>query len=105
MGLEVYFVSADLEQARSTVINDKRILGTLGDRDEAVAVQLKELFEAVTQAVRPTLQSPGQLTIELSGAIDVKLEGSVRYLIFNASAAGSAAGSMKVTLQTTIEPA
>lgn len=104
MSFDVYFVTADLKKARSTLIDERRILETLGPSDEAVAIHLKELFQAITEAVRPTLQTPGELMIELSGSIDVKVDGSVKFLVFNASAEGSASGTMKVTLQTKIEP-
>lgn len=104
MGIEVYFVSSDPETTSSTLINEKRVLRTLGDRDQAVAVHLKELFESVTDAIVPSLQTTGDLVIELTGSLDVKLDGSIKYLIFNASAAGSASGSMKVTLKTQIAP-
>ena len=71
MGIEVYFVSSDPETTSSTLINEKRVLRTLGDREEAVAVHLKELFESVTDAIVPSLQTTGDLVIELTGSLDV----------------------------------
>lgn len=67
-------------------------------------MNLKELFEGVTKEIQPALQNTGDLVIELSGSMEVKLEGSVKYLIFNAAASGSASTTMKVTLTTKVEP-
>lgn len=104
MSIKVYFVSSNIEEASSTKIDDRTILGTLGDRNEAVAVQLKELFESVTEAIKPSIKTKSDVIIELTGSMDIKMEGSVKYLIFNAGASGTAAGTMKVTLKTELIP-
>ncbi|MBP1918225.1 hypothetical protein [Youngiibacter multivorans] len=104
MSIKVYFVSSNIEEASSTKIDDRTILGTLGDRNEAVAVQLKELFESVTEAIKPSIKTKSDVIIELTGSMDIKMEGSIKYLIFNAGASGTASGTMKVTLKTELIP-
>lgn len=42
MSFDVYFVTADLKKTRSTLIDERRILETLGHSNEAVASHLKE---------------------------------------------------------------
>lgn len=104
MAIEGLDVASDREKAKSTVIHLRKILGPLGEKDAPVAVNLKELFEAVTKEIQPALQSTGDLVIKVSGSMEVTLEGSEKYLIFNTAAAGPASGTMKVTLTTTMEP-
>ena len=104
MSLKAYVTSTDPEAMSSIKLDDRELLSTLGTAEESVAVQMQELFQAVTKAITVSLEVESQLTIEVSGSISLKAEGSTKYLIFNVGAEAAAAGTMKVVLATTLRP-
>jgi hypothetical protein len=101
MTMKVYMANAD--EGNSLIVDDKEILSTLGAK-ENVAIQLKELFESVANEISSTITAPSDLTLELTGSIDIKAQGDVSFLVFNANATGTASGSMKITLKTELKP-
>jgi len=83
---------------------DYEILDVLGEREEAIAVQLKELLSSVTEAVREAIESEGELSVEINGALELKASAGIQYLFFNVGAGASKTNTMKVTLKTKVTP-
>jgi hypothetical protein len=105
MTIQAYVVSADPNEISSIHLEDRELLDTLGAQDEAVAVQLQELFTSVSGAIATSLEVESQLTIEVTGSISLRAEaGVVKYLFFNLGGEASATGTMKVILSTTLKP-
>lgn len=94
----------DLTETSKIKLEDRELLDVLGDREEAVAVQLGELLESVTESLRGALEHEGELTLEINGALDVKTAAGVKYLFFNAGADVTKHNTMKVTLKTKVMP-
>lgn len=104
MAIEVYVTSANPNEVGSLQLENKTILPTLGPKENTVAVQLQELFTSVTDSITASLEVESQLMLEITGSITLKAEGGVKYLFFNVGASAEAAGTMKVTLSTTLRP-
>jgi len=83
---------------------DHEILDVLGKREEAIAVQLKELLSSVTEAVQEAIESEGELSFEINGALEMKASAGIQYLFFNVGAGASNTSTMKVTLKTKVAP-
>ncbi len=103
MTIKALVLSGDPNKSGSVNLGDETILSTLG-QEQSVAVQMNELFTAVTESITASLEVESQLTLEITGSISLKAEGSTKYLFFNVGASGEASGSMKVTLSTTLKP-
>ncbi len=103
MPIRAYVTTVDPNEVSSLQVEEKEILPTLG-QEKSVAVQLQELFAAVTDSITASLEVESQLTLEITGSITLKAEGGVKYLFFNVGASAEAAGTMKVTLSTTLKP-
>lgn len=82
---------------------DSRILDMLGD-EHIVALQLRDLFEAVKEALTDAVSSTSELTVEVSGSLELKAQGDTKLVIFNVGASGTSTNKMTVTLRTNIEP-
>ena len=104
MSIDLYVTSTDVNNKSSIKVDNTEILSTLGPEEETISVQLKELFESVTQAVIPTIQTESQLTVEVSGEISMKAQAGIKYLFFNIGGEAGSKGAMKVTLSTTLKP-
>lgn len=104
MSIKTYITSSDPDKAETLKVDDAEILKTLGEEEEVLSVQLKELFQSVTEAVTPTIQSESELTVEVSGEVTLKATGGVKYLFFNVGGETGSKGAMKVTLSTKLKP-
>lgn len=104
MPIKAYATTGDPRTANALKVEGKEILKTLGPKDEAVAVQLRELFASITESITASLEVESQLVIEITGSISLKAQGSTKYLFFNVGAEAGATGSMKVALTTTLRP-
>jgi hypothetical protein len=105
MPIKTYVTACDLKNVSSLKTEETEILTTLGADEEALAVQLQELFGSVVETITPTLQSESQLTIEITGSVSLKVQGGVKYLFFNVGGEAGKTGTMKVVLSTTLKPA
>lgn len=103
MTIKIYVTSDDLVRIRRLRIDDQKIISPLVE-DDAVAVQMQELFSSVTEAVATSLEVESELTIEISGSLGFRVEGDAKYLFFNVGGQAEASGAMKVVLSTTIKP-
>ena len=99
----MYVTSADLLSVRRLKIGEKHILPAAPEED-AVAIQMQELFTSITEAITASLEVESQLTIEISGSLGLKVEGGTKYLFFNVAGQAEATGAMKVVLSTKIKP-
>lgn len=93
----------------STIVSKVRfenheILDVLGKREEAIAVQFKELLASVTEAVQEAIEQEEELSIEISGSLDLKVAGGVQYLFFNVGSEAGKTNTMKVNFTTKITP-
>ena len=104
MPLQVYVTSVDPEEVGDLSEESEEILSTLGDEEDAIAVQLKDLFASVTQTITESLEAESQLTIEITGSVSLKAQGGAQYLFFNVGAEAQETGTMKVVLSTTLKP-
>jgi hypothetical protein len=99
--LVTFQASSEVSKIR---FEDYEILDVLGEREEAIAVQLKELLSSVTEAVREAIESEGELSVEINGALELKASAGIQYLFFNVGAGASKTNTMKVTLKTKVTP-
>jgi hypothetical protein len=82
------------------------VLDTLGRREDALGVQLKDLLSSVTEEIQESIENEGELSIEVSGTIDLKASGGagVPSLFFNVGAEAGKVNTMKITLKTKVTP-
>lgn len=104
MAIKTYVTSLNQKEKSSIKVDDMEILTTLGPDEETISIQLKELFESVAEAVIPNIQSESQLTVEISGEVNLKAQGGIKYLFFNVGGETGSKNTMKVTLATTLTP-
>jgi hypothetical protein len=81
-------------------------LDTLGKREKDLSIQLKDLLGDVIEAIQEEIKSESELSIEISGTIDLKATGGagVPSLLFNVGADAGKVNTMKVTLKTKVTP-
>jgi len=103
MAIKAYVIS-EAQQGQKLQIDGVELRDILGDREEAVAVQINELFNAITESVASDLTSEGELEIEITGSIALKAEGGVKWLFINAGGSATSTDTMKVKLKTKIGP-
>lgn len=104
MTIEMYVTSVSPESDKAVEVEDRKILPTLGAGEEAIAVQVQELFESVIEKVADSIEVESQLTIEVTGSLTLKTQGGVKYLFFNVGGEAGKTGTMKVSLSTTLKP-
>jgi hypothetical protein len=104
MSIKTYITTVDPSEVSSLNTEEGEILTTLGPQEDSVAVQLKELFSSVTEAISDSIEGESKLTIEITGSISLKVQGGVKYLFFNAGAEAGKTIGMKVVLSTTLMP-
>lgn len=104
MPIKTYVTTCNPNEVSSLKTEETEILTTLGASEAALAVQLQELFEAVTTSIIPTIKTESQLTVEVIGSMSLKAEGGVKYLFFNVGGETGTTGTMKVVLSTTLHP-
>jgi hypothetical protein len=104
MQIKTYVTTTDSEDINSFFPEDEGILDTLGPEENAVAVQLQELFSSVTEAISDSLEAESKLTVEITGSISLKAQGGIKYLLFNAGGEAGKTIGMKVVLSTTLQP-
>lgn len=83
-------------------MGDHEVLEVLGRREEAIAIKLKEMLTSVKEAVRDSIDGEGELSIEISGALEMKASAGIQYLVFNVGPSIGKTNAMKVTLKTKI---
>lgn len=101
--MDIYVITTENQKIRRLRISQEEVLQQ-GKDEEAIAVQLKELFTSVTESIKTSLDVESQLMIEVSGSLDLKVEGGTKYLFLNLGGHAAANGTMKVVLTTTIKP-
>ena len=104
MSLQTLVTFQSSSEVSKIRFEDYEILDLLGEREEAVAVQLKELLSSVTEAVREAIESEGELSVEINGSLELKASAGIQYLFFNVGAGASKTNTMKVTLKTKVTP-
>ena len=104
MPIKVLATTFDPNIANSVNVGEKEILTTLGDQEESVAVQLRELFASITKSITASLEVESQLNIQISGSLSLKAQGGTKYLFFNVGAEAGATAAMKILLSTTLKP-
>lgn len=103
MPIEVYAVTTNPKENGKIKLDDREILPTLGT-DESLAIQLKDLFKSVIDSVSNEISNSAQINIEVTGSVNLKAKGGVKYLFFNVGGEASATGTMKVSITTNIQP-
>jgi hypothetical protein len=104
MSLQTLVTFQSSSEVSKIRFEDYEILDVLGEREEAIAVQLKELLSSVTEAVREAIESEGELSVEINGALELKASAGIQYLFFNVGGGASKTNTMKVTLKTKVTP-
>ena len=104
MPLQVYATSAGPRSRTVELPAGEKLLDVLGDQEWVVAVQLEELFSAVTESVTGSLTEESTLTIEVTGSVDLKAKAGAKLLFFNLGGEAGKATTMKVVLETKVRP-
>lgn len=79
------------------------ILDTLGE-EEAVALQLRDLFDAVKEALEGAVDQESELNIEVNASLSATGTGGVKTLVFNVGGELTKGNTMKISLKTKIKP-
>lgn len=85
--------------------DEGQLLDVLGGETYAMALQLQDMLTAVQEAVAGSLTEEGELDIEITGSLELKASGEVKYLFFNVGGETSKTNTMTVTLKTKVRPA
>jgi len=104
MALQTLVTFQSSSEVSKIRLGDREILDILGKREEAIAVQLKELLNSVTETIREAIESEGELSIELEGALELKAAAGVQYLFFNIGPSVGKTNTMKVAYKTKVAP-
>ncbi len=110
MSVQAYLTTTSIEDIPLSIeevpveTREERQLPMLGSEEDAVAIRLQELFEAITSSMASSIDVESQLTVEVTGSISLKARGGFQYLFINAGAEASQTGTMKVVLSTTLQP-
>jgi hypothetical protein len=104
MSIKTYITTVDSSEIYNLNTEEGETLITLGHQEDAVAVQLQELLSSVTDAIADSLDTEGKLTIEITGSVNLKAQGGVKYLIFNAGVETGKTMGMKIVFSTTLQP-
>jgi hypothetical protein len=104
MGLQTLVTFQSSDETTKIHFEDYEILDVLGSREGAIAIQLKQLINSVTESIREAIESEGELSVEISGSLELKASATLQYLLFNVGADASKNSTMKVTLTTKISP-
>lgn len=104
MSIQAYVTTTDPDKIGSLKLGEEELLATLGDEEDKIAVQLQELFDSVVSAVTPSIQTESKLNVEVTGTINLKVSGGIKYLFFNVGGEAGTTGAMKVSLSTTLKP-
>lgn len=104
MTLKVYVISPDVSESQKVRIEDYEFVDILGKKEEALAVQIEELFDSIVTSISRSLSQEGELTIEVTGSVELKAEGGSKWLFFNVGGSATKTNEMKVTLKTKVEP-
>lgn len=104
MPIEVRVISTD-SRATESQIYDGETERMLGDKEQAIAVQLNDLLSAVQSTIASTVEAESDLEIEVSGTVTLKAEAGVQYLFFNVGGSRQSDATLKVTLKTKVGPA
>ena len=104
MTLQTFVTFQSTSEVSTIRVENHEILDTLGKREEAMAVKLKELLSSVTEAVQGAIENEGELSVEISGALEMKASAGVQYLLFNIGPSVGKTNTMTVTLKTKVTP-
>ena len=104
MPLEIYAVTSDPTQSSSVKLENSEVLTTLGSSEDNIAIQLKELLNSVTESISEDAKEECNVSIEVSGTVNLKAQGGIKYLFFNIGGEASTTNNMKVVLSTKILP-
>lgn len=103
MTIITYVTTVESEEIETLSTEEGEILDTLGT-EENIAVQLKELFSSIIESIAESIEVESQLTIEITGSVNMKAKGDAKYLFFNAGAEAAKTSGMKVVFSTTLKP-
>lgn len=105
MSLEIFVVGQELGPETPIQLEGRRLEQFLGDEEETPAVQIQQLLESLTESIGKSIRQKSRLEIELSGSVELKGKGGVQWLLFNIGGESSRTSTLKVTVETTVEPA
>lgn len=104
MSLEIYAITSESGNSSNVKIGNSETLATLGGAEDTIAVQLKELLNSVIESISEDVTEECNVSIEVSGSVNLKAQGGVKYLFFNVSGEAATSNNMKVVLSTKIQP-
>ena len=103
MPLDFYVLSHDPKKA-SIRMDELEVEEFLGEQEDAVAVRIQDILESVSTLVSRKIKTNSKLTIELSGVVDIKGKGDVKFLFLNIGGEATSSTTMRVVLETAIAP-
>lgn len=104
MPLEMFVVSETSADISKIIYEDYEELDVLSSRTDAIGIQLRELIESVRKSVEGSIESEGELSLEISGAVELKASAGGQYLFFNIGGSASKNNTMKVSFKTKVSP-
>ena len=104
MGIEILVHTSDETDLDKLEFEDYQVVDVLGKREKDLALKIDELYSEVIESVGKSLKHESELTIEISGSIDLKANAGAKWLFFNVGGSVEKNNSMTVTLKTKINP-
>jgi len=85
-------------------LEDRRLDEFLGGEEESPAVRMQDLLISLNDTLEKSVKHKSNVTIEISGSVEFKGKGGVQWLFFNIGGETARSTTMKVVIETTIEP-
>src|SRR5262245_37978145 len=104
MSVEIRAVFTDPKNAPSIELDGEKMEQMFGPHEDAVALRINEMLTTVRESVERSVTEESELSIEVSGDITLKVDGGVKYLLFNVGGSAETKNTMKVTLKTKVKP-
>lgn len=102
--IETYVVFGDSSDILFETEPGLQVVDVLGD-EHVTALQLRDLLEAVKEAMEGAVDVESELTIEVSGALELKGTAETKFLVFNVGGSAAQTNTMTVSLKTKLLPA
>lgn len=102
--LKTYVTFGEFSEVVINTDDGVQVLDVLGD-EHLTALQLCDLWEAVKEAMEGIVDVESELTVEVSGSLELQGKAESKFLVFNVSGSGTKTNTMKVSLKTKLKPA
>lgn len=104
MGVEILVHTSDEADLEEIQFDDYQVVDVLGKKEKDFALKIDELYSEVIESVGKSLKHESELTIEITGSINLKANAGAKWLLFKVGGSAEKTNSMTITLKTKIKP-